>query len=234
MKKPRAKTPPSAEGTPPARPARRHSIPAWLAVMFITWVWMFVLGLLVGRGTAPVRFDIANLQKELAALKEAMYQKEMTRFKIDTGETISKTGLGFYEALKKERDESLLPVVKRMAPKPAPPPKAPPAQAAVKPPPKKKRADSSRGDRPKPSKAPPAVRQAFTIQVGAFRSKGDAQTLMGKLKKQGYSAYLTRDKVPGKGIWFRVRVGSFKTRAKAGGTLARLKRQKLTGFVVSR
>ena len=235
MEKPRAKTPPPAGAPPPARPAKRRSVPVWLAVMFFTWVWMFVLGILVGRGTAPVQFDIEKLQKELTALKEAMYQKELARFKIDAGETISKTALGFYEALKKEGGNALLAVVKEMAPKPAPPPpKAPPVRATVSPPPREKPADRSPADRPKPPATPAAAGTAYTIQVGAFRSQGDAQAFMEKLGKKGYPAFLARDNVPGKGLWFRVRVGSFKTRAEAGSTLGRLKREKVNGFVIGR
>ena len=37
---------------------------------------MFVLGVLVGRGTAPVHFDTQALQEELAALRDAMMKKE--------------------------------------------------------------------------------------------------------------------------------------------------------------
>ena len=39
--------------------------------------------ILIGRGTAPVQFDIEKLQKELASLKEAVIKKEELRFKID-------------------------------------------------------------------------------------------------------------------------------------------------------
>jgi hypothetical protein len=37
---------------------------------------MFVLGVMVGRGTAPVHFDTQALQEELAALRDAMMKKE--------------------------------------------------------------------------------------------------------------------------------------------------------------
>jgi len=36
---------------------------------------MFILGVLVGRGTAPVQFDTQALQKELATLRDAMMKK---------------------------------------------------------------------------------------------------------------------------------------------------------------
>jgi purine-cytosine permease-like protein len=54
----------------------------WTTVGFLVSLWMFVLGLLVGRGTAPVRFDIHKLQKELAGLKKATMDKTTQRYRI--------------------------------------------------------------------------------------------------------------------------------------------------------
>ena len=44
----------------------------WISIISFVSIWMFVLGIFVGRGTAPVKFDIEKLQKELVALKEAV------------------------------------------------------------------------------------------------------------------------------------------------------------------
>ena len=40
----------------------RRKIAGWLSLIFFLCAWMFVLGVLVGRGTAPVKFDIAALE----------------------------------------------------------------------------------------------------------------------------------------------------------------------------
>ncbi len=40
-----------------------------LCLLFLISGWMFVLGVLVGRGTAPVNFDIQALQKELLGIE---------------------------------------------------------------------------------------------------------------------------------------------------------------------
>ena len=47
-----------------------------LCLLFLISGWMFVLGVLVGRGTAPINFDIQALQKELLELKESMVKQE--------------------------------------------------------------------------------------------------------------------------------------------------------------
>ena len=54
---------------------RRIAWGRYLLVFFVA-AWMFVLGVLVGRGTAPVHFDTQALQEELAALRDAMMKKE--------------------------------------------------------------------------------------------------------------------------------------------------------------
>ena len=43
----------------------RRAIAGWLGVIFILCAWMFVIGILVGRGTAPVKFKIDGLQTKL-------------------------------------------------------------------------------------------------------------------------------------------------------------------------
>ncbi|OIN94846.1 MAG: hypothetical protein AUJ48_04420 [Deltaproteobacteria bacterium CG1_02_45_11] len=88
----------------PSLQLKRREIAGWLSVFFFVAAGMFVLGGFVGRGTAPVQFDIENLQKELAALKEAVIKKELTRFKIDVNAANDKTDLGFYEELKETKD----------------------------------------------------------------------------------------------------------------------------------
>jgi len=77
----------------------------WICLILFISAWMFVLGILVGRGTAPVHFDIEKLQKELTALRSAVLEKELKRYKINSPDSPDKPDLGFHEALKApERD----------------------------------------------------------------------------------------------------------------------------------
>jgi hypothetical protein len=86
------------KGSVPKRPI------AWgryLLVFFVA-AWMFILGVLVGRGTAPVQFDTQALQKELAALRDAMMKKERDALEKAIRGEDKKAPLEFYEALKKD------------------------------------------------------------------------------------------------------------------------------------
>lgn len=61
------------------------------------------------------------------------------------------------------------------------------------------------------SKATPSTRgpaKVWTVQVSAFAKESDALNLAGKLKGQGYDAYLVPANVNGR-TWYRVRVGRF-------------------------
>jgi len=79
-----------------------------LCLLFLISGWMFVLGVLVGRGTAPINFDIQALQKELLELKESMVKQEKRAMEADAAKNGDKPSLDFYEALKeKKKDEPI-------------------------------------------------------------------------------------------------------------------------------
>jgi hypothetical protein len=71
-------------------------------LIFFVMGWMFVLGIMVGRGTAPVPLRTYALEKELAALKAGMLQKEREQLDFQAKDSEAQsTELGFYEELKK-------------------------------------------------------------------------------------------------------------------------------------
>ncbi|MCB1909071.1 MAG: SPOR domain-containing protein [Rhodocyclaceae bacterium] len=72
----------------------------------------------------------------------------------------------------------------------------------------------------------PPVRR-FVVQVGAYRDRGNATNLQGKLKADGFSAFTERS-----GDKTRVRIGPFDDRADAESVLARVRRMGLGGSVL--
>ena len=81
---------------------------AWWRYLLVFFVaaWMFVLGVLVGRGTAPVHFDTQALQKELVVLRDAMLKKERESVEKAIRGEDQKAPLEFYEALKKDEPDT--------------------------------------------------------------------------------------------------------------------------------
>jgi cell division septation protein DedD len=190
----------------------------WTGLFFFVSAWMFVLGVFVGRGTAPVSFDINSLQEELAALKEAVLKKEQAWDKrvssLDKGEE-----LGFHKDLAVTSKEEIT--------------------GTVTPPKVKKRTLSKNKTvkseiQKKAGRTDAVPEKKLTIQVAAFKDAKMAENLVDELKKKGFPAYKVIGKNPQKGIWYRVRVGAFKNKAGASDMLQRLKMYNKQAMLVNR
>jgi len=97
-----------------------------------------------------------------------------------------------------------------------PPPRTAPAAAALK------------GGAGKGAPAPGSGN--FTIQVGAFKDKAAAESVVGRLKNKGFAAYVVSPE--GEGL-FNVRVGNFAARADAERIQGRLRdEEKFKPFIV--
>jgi TolA-binding protein len=80
--------------------------------------------------------------------------------------------------------------------------------------------------------SPVQAKLYFSIQVGAFSIKRNADNLADRLRKKGYSVDIIRP-IPGKSRLHKVRVGRFKTRSAALEAAQKLrKNEKLPGEVV--
>lgn len=223
-------------------PKRRVAWGRYLLVFFVA-AWMFVLGVLVGRGTAPVHFDTRALQKELAAMRDAMMKKDREVLEKAIRGEDQKAPLEFYEALKKDGPDTAMPIgVAKTTPKVAAKPEGSPKVFKIK---HKSRsavmAKKNTSTAPKkvadpPSAAPAAVANSgnLTLQVAALKDATAAGRIVANLKKDGYSAYLSRIVIPEKGLWFRVRVGSYSGREQAAADMARLVRDQRTPILVKK
>jgi cell division septation protein DedD len=226
----------------------RRKLAGWFVLVFLSWAGMFVLGLLVGRGTAPIKFDLEKLQSK----QTDPAQKEKAENQGATGRDAAvvkdKTKLGFYERLPEDQkdtavrqpgkqakdDQKSKPAIqqkdsdarpKKPAPKVAAK-KVQPQKPAPKPK-KKEQKEVSTADIKKtttPSAPVGAVDSVYTVQAAAFKNAKVADQLVAKLKQKGFPAYRTVGKIPDKGIWFRIRIGKYNSRAEANQTLNKLKK----------
>lgn len=219
----------------------RKGVFVWAGLIVFIAGWMFVLGIMVGRGMAPVNMELGKLEKELAELKAKMLRQEQA--KVDAhvaGKGDAKKQLGFYEALKSPRQEtdSFKPVPPvadkpKAPPEPKPRPASKPKPEPVAKPKPEPAAKPKHAPSPKPQSAAAVEKGRFTVQIASVQDGRNAQNLVDRLRKQGYRSYQIRTEVPGKGIWYRVRVGAFDNRGDADQMLARLKGDKYGGMVVS-
>jgi len=219
-----------ADKDSPAPKFARKGTTLWLCIVFFVSAWMFVLGVLVGRGTAPVHFDIESLQKELVALKEAVQKKEQEWYKDRFDNASDKPDLEFHEALKKNRvDLQLAPEAGRSAK---------PAQKTYKIPVSEIKKSPAHIPEPAEERKSAAVANqpavSFTIQVAALREAKFADLKVAELSRRGYPAYRIAGTVPGQGVWHRVRIGSFKDKIEATRMLEKLKTENIKGIIVQK
>ena len=219
--------------------------------IFLISAWMFVLGVLVGRGTAPVRFDIQKISKQLEELKAADVKEMTAPVEMEADEEKTKTTLGFYEELKKNTPAASPTVEPRSEPAKTRPESQPAnksaaapetakvdkQQPAAKPPPNAQKKPEVKSSAPNAAAVPPDDHTAgrskgMTVQVASLKDLKDADALVKKLTDRGYPAYKTIAVLPDKGIWFRIRVGRFADAQAAGGVLARLKKDGYRPMVV--
>jgi cell division protein FtsN len=199
--------------------------------------WMFMLGVLVGRGTAPIQFDIDQLQRSLLAKREAAGKEQQDQLAKETQSGTQQTQFGFYEDLRRsDKDDKLNAAAvaketqggeknkteKASEPTEAAKPLKTPSTVAKEP----------------ARKMPPPVNQMpkearYTIQVASIKDAQPAEEMAARLKKKGYPAYVMRTTVSGK-IWYRVRMGGFKDRSEANRLVARLKKEKMSPIVIQR
>ena len=212
----------------------RKGLALWIFLIFFVSAWMFILGILVGRGTAPVQFDIEKLQNELAALKEDVVQEELERFKIDSNAADNKTEMNFYEELKVTKDEDSLNIeTPEQKKEPLPentvsePKKIGPSEEALS-------VKAHQESKPETISKTDITNKNLTIQVASFKDPNVADKIVAELKEKGYPAYRSLGKIPGKGIWYRVRIGYFSSKSEAGSMLKMLKKDKLNAILVKR
>ena len=216
----------------------RRAIAGWLGVIIIICAWMFVIGVLVGRGTAPVKFKVDGLQSKLEISRQDFKDRHKGPARSESDMVKDKSKLDFYEALPEDREDTNIdkkkpnPVIsKKVVPAPVTKSSKPTGEkAAKKSAPKKVAPSKKESTKHKTKQAIASKSQAqpsgkgYTVQVAAFKVGKDANGLVEKLKKNGYPAYRTITKIEGKGIWFRVRVGKYKSKAEALKMQQRLKK----------
>ena len=205
-----------------------------LCLLFLISGWMFVLGVLVGRGTAPVNFDIQALQKELLALKESMVKQEKRAMEIDAAKTGAKSSLEFYEALKKKGTDEQIQIIEKKTP-PQEALKSPSVAAPPSPLTSQKRVSKSKETQTEKNglaDVKPLPTGSLAVQVASTKDAASAENLVNKLLQMGYAGFSTMAEIPDKGTWYRIRVGPYRTRAQAEQMRQELTKDNFKGIIV--
>ncbi len=228
-----------------------------LLLIALACAWMFFIGVLVGRGTAPVRFDMEALSRELKALKQASEERRRRQLESYAAALEDQSDLDVYEELKRADDQLTIdPALRRQVPAPSARTEAvesdkPTDKGAtpvirrreglrvktadrpaltIRPAAREKKPPVADTDRDRP---PAGQRGGLTVQVAAVKDARVAKQMVTRLRSEGFEAYQSTAALPGQGTWYRVRVGRYTDRQSAAGTMRRLQGQGLTPIIVT-
>ncbi len=216
---------------------------------------MFFIGVMVGRGTAPVHFDTRSFQEKLADLvdnedkknppeKMALdFYKELKK-KVPTDFSLSDDVLEAAEVVPSHgggllivEDEPVdvegpIPIkkgLKRITRRAIPQNVIPDLEGTMQ-----GRGPEVQGVRDNPPEMIPTTSQprgGYTIQISSFRQLADAIERMETLKVKGFMPHRALALVNGK-MWHRVRVGKFFDTFSAEKTLKELEVRGIYGIIV--
>lgn len=147
----------------PQQDPHQQSSALWVGLILLISGWMFFLGVLVGRGTAPALFDYQRIETEIAALAKTFTDSRKAQNDMATDAVLTPAGLDFAEKLKNNAGEAvpLMPASDKST-KPTETPKPilqKPVQAPTLPPLK---SDSQPADKIEPIEPPPESIRAGT------------------------------------------------------------------------
>ena len=225
----------------------------WGGLLLFLLVWIFALGILVGRGFFPADIRaVTELKTQIGKLQEVIRRDDSREPAEVKKEPEDKPKLAFYEnlATKKNmaREEEARRERERLKPdRPKPVIAAAPVSRKEEPPRKKKEPREEPEKAPSETEPPPpspkpdgamdprvgslAAKARFTVQVAALESLGMAREMVARLRSRGHPAYHYDVTVRGK-TYYRVRCGRFLTRSDAESYVRQLaKKEGIDGFV---
>lgn len=222
------------------------SIFLWGGCLFFVLAWIFVLGILVGRGFLPGAVTaLSDLRNQIGALQQKV-SRERPHDLDRPKKPDSDPKLAFYDKLASKKEETLKETVPRREAKQSTRKKtnATNTHSSQQFSPKSESSDAqkatdqnrvgtskvSRLEKKERGKSS-APKTKYTVQLASLDEKNKAEKFIGDLVQRGYPAYFYEAKVKGK-TYYRVRCGTFPSRKAAEDYARKLGKQAgIKGFV---
>jgi len=216
----------------------RRNLFIWGALMVFILIWIFILGILVGRGTAPAPFDPRRLEKELAELKAELLKKQRRQVDAVASGKLRQPDMELFRSLKESGAGPHVDLPPAPAPVPGVKNGQPSRLKALKHETRRRPAAKEASVRPQPkvsaAETAAAGRAGYTVQVASLKDPAAAAKMAAALAGRGLEAYQIKVDLGGKGTWYRVRVGRFADRKAAQKMVERLKKMHYSAMVVRR
>jgi cell division septation protein DedD len=189
----------------------RLALTGWCFGLVLALLWMFLLGLFVGKGITPANINLTEIKKRMVAegiwpgSGKTVQQEEPSRT-TNTKEKIPLNDLEFYEKLAKKKSDTVT---------------APNLASSAQP-------STKSREQQRPSAG------SFTIQLASFKDVASAKKFAAGFKDLKPPPTVRQVELPGKGRWYRVQVGQFASRDEATALADRLaKKYQIQVFVVT-
>jgi hypothetical protein len=206
----------------------RLAIVGWCFGLLIALIWMFLLGLFVGKGITPANINFAEIKKRMIAEgiwpgSGKMRHREETSQMKKTKKQIPLKDLEFYEKLANKKKAQSQKQARKVTPSQEK------KSTKVLPPP----APSPRPDLAGRQQKRPSAAQ-FTVQLASFKDLASAKKFAARFKDSKPQATIRQVELPGKGRWYRVQVGQLYTRNEAVALVKRFtEKYRLKAFIVA-
>ncbi len=213
-----------------------RQVAGWIGIFCFVAIWIFLLGVLVGRGTAPVEFDINALQKELAELRAAVLKKEQVVLNKRIKKLSNGADFDFHEDLKNDTANDTLDIKKERKSISSHKEDLSGKNDHIIPQKTRSSNLAKKSNKAKPKTRPIEDKKVkkHTIQVASVKDPKVADQLVTNLKKKGFPAYKAVGRISEHDIWYRIRVGAFSNRAESRTMLNRLKKEYKGALLVNR
>lgn len=213
----------------------RLSLILWGGGFLFGLFWIFVFGILVGRGFLPeILTDVSDIRSQLSAIQDMMSREGSDGLGLSS-ESETDLEMGFYKNLSGEKEDEIeawapkkrVAIPNREAPETRTRP-----QAAI---PEKNtaqtRATVSPGTTPD-SKLPKIAEAQYTVQLASLGEEGKALEMVEDLQKSGFPAYIHEREVKGR-TYYRVNCGIFTRKGAAENYAEQLFKEKgISGLVM--
>jgi len=206
----------------------RLALLGWGFSLLLALLWMFLLGLFVGKGITPADINFAAIKKRMIAEgvwpgSGQTHQREEASQSEKTKKQIPLNDLEFYEKLARKKKAQL-----QEQSEGGPPPQKG-RTATVSPPP----ALSAEQDRAGKKQQRPSMGK-FTVQLASFKDLASARKFAARFNDLKPQATVRQVDLTGKGRWYRVQIGELSSRDEASAFAKRFtKKYRLQALVVA-
>lgn len=211
----------------------RLSLILWGGGFLFVWFWIFIFGILVGRGFLPEMFtDMSDIRSQLSAIQDMMSRERSDEVDL-SNESETDLEMGFYKSLSGKKEDEIeawapkkrVAIQKREAPETQ-------TQAAS---PEKNTAQTRVTVLPRAtpdSKLPKIAEAQYTVQLASLGEEGKAHEMVEELEKSGFPAYIHEREVKGR-TYYRVNCGIFTRKGAAEDYAEELSKKKgISGLVM--